>query len=69
MACNMNIDAEPAEPAAMCLLTETLQAMQKNQLMIMEKLFGTSQPLGQPGPSSIPITISLPTCIRSLQWQ
>lgn len=31
--------AEPAETAAMHLLTETLQAMQKNQLLIMEKLF------------------------------
>ena len=58
--------AEPAEPTAMHLLTETLQAMQKNQLMIMEKLFETPQPSVQPGPSSIPtsipITISLPAC-------
>ena len=46
----------------MRLLTNTLQAMQKNQLIIMEKLFGTPQASVQPGPSSIPITISLPTC-------
>ena len=57
--------SELAEPVAMRLLMETLQAMQKNQLMIMEKLFSTPQAAVQPGPSSIPtsipITISLPT--------
>ena len=68
MSVTLPFFSELAEPVAMHLLVETLQAMQKKQLMIMEKLFATPQTALQPGPSSIPtsILISLPTRVTQL---